>query len=283
MSDRCWKCGAEVPLSKRECSVCNADAGFPNVRVACREHEAAALTARYNDALTSARARNVLAELNAFEAVVSASKAVMNRSLGALSNWLNGASPLFLSFHKQVEHLGRAPDETDWDQQREAAEAAINPYYYRELSFAALTLDGRGMTYYGPYSVTLRSKTIEDRASVFEKNPFYFNKIHHVIAGQAPPHGYRSPWEGRGRLAVAKLQTDIMPGCPAAQFADVLMEPKRGDSDCDFVEVHIFGPVNRLGIERIVGPEPTSRADRLTWKQAARKAREYGAVVEVTT
>lgn len=283
MSDRCGKCTAEVPLNRRECAICNTDAGFPNVRVARREREAEALTARYNNAMVSARARSVLPELLAFEAAVGASKAVMNRSLGALSNWLNGPTELFLTFHNQVKHLGRVPNETEWDQQREAAEAAVNPYCYQELSFAALTLDGQGMLYYGPYSVTLKSITIEDRASVFEQNPFYFNRVHHVVAGQSPPLGYRSPWAERGRLAVAKLQADIVPGCTSAQFPDILMAPRRSESDCDFVEVHIFGPVNRLGIDRIVGPEPTNRADRLVWKQLARRAKEYGAVIEVTT
>jgi hypothetical protein len=283
MSDTCRKCKADVPLTNRECAVCNTDAGFPNVRVAGRESEAAALTARYDDAKVSAKARNIVSELKAFEDAVASSKAVMNRSLGALSDWLNGSSALFLSFHNQVKHQGRVPNDTDFDQQREAAEAAINPYCYQELSFAALTLDGRGTTYYGPYSVTLKSVTIEDRASVFEKNPFYFNKIHHVVAGQPPPRGYRSPWDGRERLAVAKLQAQIASGCAAAEFPNILMEGRRDESDCDFVEVHIFGPVNRLGIEHIVGPEPTIRADRLVWKQVARKAKEYGAVVEVTT
>lgn len=283
MSDRCCKCGEEVSLNRRYCTVCNTDAGFPNVRVARREREADALTARYSDAVVSAEARGVSAELGAFEAAVGTSKAVMNRSLGALSNWLNGQSGLFLTFHKQVEYLDRDPEKTECDQQREAAEAAINPYYYRDLSFAALTLDGRGMLYYGPYSVTLKSVTIEDRASVFEQNPFYFNRVHHVVAGQAPPSGYRSPWEGRGRLAVAKLQAGIVPGCTAIQFPDILMEPRRSKSDCDFVEVHIFGSVNRLGIERIVGPKPTTRPDRVIWQQMARKAKEYGATVEETT
>ena len=238
--------------------------------------------ARYNDAVTSAEARGVSTELKAFEAAVGTSKAIMNRSLGALSNWLDGPSELFLTFHNQIKYLGRVPDQTDWDQQRESAEAAINPFCYQELSFAALTLDGRGMIYYGPYSVTLRSVTIEDRASVFEQNPFYFNKIHHVVAGQSPPRGYRSPWDGRRRLAVAKLQPRIMPGCTESQFPDILMDPRRNESECDFVEVHIFGSVNRRAIERIVGPEPTNRADRAIWKRVARKAREYGTVVEVT-
>ncbi len=284
MSDICQKCGAAVPLTLRECPVCHRESGFPNVKVAGSSKEAAALSIRYNDALASAKARNVIAEVHAFEsAVATSSKAVMNRSLGALSNWLNGDSPMFYSFYHQVNYLGRTPAETDWDQQRGAAEAAINPIYYQELNYAALTLDGRGMDYYGPYAVTVRSLIIDERASVFEQNSFYFCKTHHVLAGQAPPPGYRATWGDRGRLAVAKLQPTIAPGCGADGFAGILMEPRHNASDCDFVEVHIFGPINRLGIERIVGPEPTTRADRQVWKQAVRKAKEYGAVVEVTT
>jgi len=244
--------------------------------------EVAALAARYNDAKASAAARGVGSELDEFEAAIALSKPVMNRSLGALSDWLNGNMELFLTFHNQVRYLGRVPSANEWDQQREAAEAAINPYYFQDLSLAALTLNGTGLSYYGPCSVTLKTVTIEHRASVFEQNPFYFNRIHHVVAGQAPPRGYRSTWQTRGRLAVAKLHAMIMAGASSAQFADILMEPRRNQSDCDFVEVHIYGPISRLGIERIVGPNPIRRADRATWRQVVRTAERFGAVVEVT-
>ena len=136
------------------------------------------------------------------------------------------------------------------------------------------------MTYYGEYAVTLRSLMIEDRASVFEQNPFVFNRRHHVIAGTAPPPGFRSIWDKRGQLAVAKLQPDIVKGSTLADFVNVLMEPRRAASDCDFVEVHIFGPVNRRCIESIVGPVPTSRPDRAVWRQLRRKAEELDAIVE---
>jgi hypothetical protein len=281
MSDSCGKCGAAVALHLRECPVCNTPAGFPNVKVADSAKEVAALAVRYDDAMASAKARGLIFEVLAFESVVAtASKAVMNRSLGALSSWLNGQSVLFYSFWYQVKYQGRQPTETEWDQQRGAAEAAINPYYYEYLNFAALTLDGRGMFYYGPYSVTLKSVTIDDRASVFEKNPFVFCRTHHVLAGQSPPSGYRAPWKDRARLAVAKLQPQIL---PRQDFADLLMEDRRGESDCDFVEVHVFGPIHIQGIERIVGPEPARRPDRAIWKQILRKAKELGAAVEVTT
>ena len=136
------------------------------------------------------------------------------------------------------------------------------------------------MTYYGSYAVTLRSVTIEDRASVFEQNPFLFNRAHHVIAGQAPPLGYRAPWGDRARLAAAKLQPRISKGDSAPQFPTILMEARRGESDCDFIEVHIYGPVNRAGIERMAGPQPSRRQDRSLWKQASRKAIGLGAQVE---
>lgn len=281
MSDTCQKCGSTIHYSQRRCAVCNTEAGFPNILACQRREEAEALLQRYDDARTSAGARGALTQLDAFEgAVASNSKAVMNRNLGALSNWLNGASELFLTFYNQMRYLGRVPSDNEWDSQRAAAEAAINPFCYEDLNFSALSLDGTGMHYYGPYTVTLKSVTIEDRASVFEINPFYFNKKHQIVAGRAPPCGYRAPWDVRAQLAVAKLHRQIAPNTVATEFPNILMEPRRGESDCDFIEVHIFGPVNRLGIERIVGPAPTDRADRNIWRQAKRKARDFGADVE---
>jgi len=288
MSDHCGKCGRFVPQHLRDCEGCSTPHGFPNVKVANSAKEVSALAVRYNDAMISAKARGLIFEVLAFENVTAAvSKAVMNRSLGALSSWLNGPSEFFYSFWHQMKHQGRRPSETEWDQQRQAAggrrqaaEAAINPFYYEELNFAALTLDGRGMFYYGPYSVILKSLNIEDRASVFDRNPFSFLRTHRVIGGQSPPSGYRASWKDRARVAVAKLHPHISPG---RDFPDILMEKRRGEADCDFVEVHVFGVINRVAIERIVGPQPSKRADRAIWKQIVRKANELGAEVEVTT
>jgi hypothetical protein len=280
MSDKCPNCGATVELSERECSVCSTVVGYPNVRRAQSAEEVSALEKRYTQSKASADARGVTAELEAFEVAVSASKAVMNRSLGALSDWLNGPSPLFLSFHKQVSELGRKPSPSEYDQQRSAAEAAINPFCYTEINFAALSLDRRGMTRYGEYAVTLRDVTIEKRSSVFEKNPFFFNRVHGVYAGGSPPSGYRAPWNARDRLSVAKLHASIEKGQGIAEFVNVLMERRRDAEDCDYVEVHIYGAVNRLGIEHIVGPKPAEHFERLTLRQALKKAKTHGSTVE---
>lgn len=277
---RCEKCSQAVPPAARACPVCETDAGFPNVRSAASADERLALAARYNEAVASAEARGVTSELSAFEAAVAGSKAVMNRNISVLAEWLNSANPLFLNYYKQVEVLGRAPNGSDWDEQRGTAESAINPHCYRELHFAALTLNDVGMSYYGAYAVILKSVTIEDRASIFERNPFIFNAMHHVVAGRKPPLGYRCRWAERGILAAAKLHTGIRRGDADARFQAVLMGPDMASPDCDYVEVHIYGSINRAGIETIIGPKPKTPPDVLLWRQAKRKAKEFNIRLE---
>jgi hypothetical protein len=189
---------------------------------------------------------------------------------------------MFISYHRQVES-GRIPNGTEWDEQRAAAEAAINPYCFKDINYAALSLDYAGMRYYGDYAVVIKSLTIEDRASIFEENPFYFNKKHHVYAGSSPPAGYKASWSERDRLAVAKLHSRLNPGATAVDFPNVLMEQKRDQADCDFIEVHIYGPVSRVAIDLVTGPKPSRRADVAIWRQTVRVLRELGTQVQEIT
>ena len=244
-----------------------------------RPSEVAALNQRLAAAESSATALGSQERLSAFMQAVAKSQAVMNRSLGALSGWLMGSNPLFISYFRQVE-AGRQPDGSEWDAQRSAAEATINPYCYQELNYAALTLDGVGMTYYGVYSVVLKEVTIEDRASIFEENPFIFNRRHNVVSGTSPPQGYRAPWPDRAAVAGAKLFRRIEAATTDSAFPEILMDSRRNESECDFVEVHIYGPVNRAGIEAVQGPKPTRRADQAIWSHAVRALKKAEAKVE---
>jgi hypothetical protein len=246
-----------------------------------RRSEVSALERRVAQSRASAEALGKEKELEAFAEAVRGSYAIMNRFLGPLSSWITGNSPLFLSYHRQVE-AGRIPNGTEWDEQRAAAEAAINPYCFRELNFAALSLDPTGMTYYGPYAVVLREITIEDRASVFEENAFFFNRRHTVVAGTSPPLGYRAPWATRDRLAVAKLYAKVGASSGEKEFPEILLEGRRDQPDCDFIEVHIYGPINRAGIERVSGPKPKRRQDQALWRQISRVLRDIDVTVEET-
>lgn len=281
-SDPCPKCGSAVPISSRECPVCSRQLGFPNVRMAERVSETSALKQRLAAAEASVEALGAKDHFLAFLRATSKSQAVMNRSLGALSGWLTAPNPLFASYFRQVE-AGRQPDGSEWDEQRGAAEATINPYCYKELNYAALTLDGGGITYYGPYSVMLKEVTIEDRASVFEENPFIFNQRHHVVSGTSPPLGFRAPWSDRSAVAGAKLFQKINAATEDIAFPEILMDSRRSEPQCDFVEVHIYGPVNRAGIETVRGPKPMRRPDQAIWQQAVRILKNAQTKVEEVT
>jgi hypothetical protein len=280
MTDLCKKCGAEIKSHERACSNCFTDAGFPNVRSAGRAEEQTALGLRFKQAHESAVVRGTTVELDAFRHEAATSRVVMNRSLGALNTWVCGQSPLFLSFHRQVEQLGRPTADSHYDMQRESADSAINPFYYRDITPAALTLDGVGLTQYGAYSVILKNVAIEDRSSVFEENPFEFNQKHHVGGGRRPPFGYRALWSERGTLAAAKLHPKIERGMQPGEFPRVLMEDRRHDPQCDYVEVHIYGWIHRAAIERVAGPKPAKKPDQVLWRQTARALLKLGAIVE---
>jgi len=282
MVESCKKCKTPPSPHERVCAVCGNDVGFPNVRYAEMPKEREALDKRYQDAQKTAVARGITKEFQSFMDAAGQSRAVVNRHLGALNSWIERENPLFVSFHSQIESMGRLPTASNYDVQRGAAESVVNPFYYKEINYAALSLDSRGMRYYGDYCVVIKSQMIEDRSTVFEENPFEFNLKHHVIAGQLPPAGYRAVWIERGRLAATKLQHKIERGMQLLEYPTVLMDGRRDAADCDYVEVHIFGPVHRAAIEAVVGPEPAKRADKAVWRRTKKALLKLGVVVEET-
>jgi hypothetical protein len=270
-------CGAVVPQELRYCSVCLKDAGFPNVRKADRQDEQDALNVRVESSRRSAEARGAAAELADFVVKVSTSKAVMNRKLAAIHSWMNSDSPYFMNFHSQVRDHSLIARNNGWDEQRISAENTVNPIYYIDLQFAALSLDDRGLTYYGPYCVTLKEGVIAMRSSAFEENPFLFNPKHKIYSGKQPPLGYRASWTRRAALAEAKLGHLITSTTSQAEYSAILMGTNRECANCDFVEVHIYGMIHKQAIEQVTGPVPTDLYELALWEDCKRKLQSLGA------
>jgi hypothetical protein len=275
------ECRAVVPPHLRDCPVCGRDNGCPNVRAAKLKTEIEALHARLRAAEVSAGARNCLDVLNKFGLAVLGSKAVIARSFGVLDTIVMSDNVALVPFHRQVASGSRIPENNNWDQGRAAAEATILPNFYDQISFAALSLDGRGVTSFGEYSIVLKEEATALRATVFEENPFLFNQRHRVIAGQPPPLGYRASWSERHILAKAKLHHLLNASTTPREFAGTLITQASPPGNADFVEVHIFGGIPRFAIERVVGPVPKSVADRVLLKRVERRLREVGATLEV--
>ncbi len=84
----CPKCGEVVPDSSRFCPACNADAGFPNVRLAERQEEVYKLEERLAMAAASAGAAGYTKVLRELGDAVSSSMAVIARPLRIIQDLL---------------------------------------------------------------------------------------------------------------------------------------------------------------------------------------------------
>jgi hypothetical protein len=272
-------CGAEVLPHVARCHVCGADVGFPNVRAADDPLEVAALQDRLTAVKTAARARGSLGVLQEFGEAVTQSNAVLARSIGDLDAFVKRDNALYVSFHSQVRSGSRIPENNDWDAGRMAAESTINPNYNEQINYAALSLDGKGVLWWGEYSLTLKATHVARRTSVFEENPFLFCERHRIVAGKRAPLGFRASWPRRQELAMAKLADKIQALTPQSAFASILLNEGTSGGDADFVECHIFGSLHRNSIEKVLGPRPKRRPELIIWKSVVVRLEKLGAVV----
>ena len=268
------ECSAEVPPHKRNCVVCGADAGCPNVRAASEFIEVRALAFRFERARTHAKSVGAEQLFSEFCNAVRSSKAVVSLPLSRINELVSSDNSLYETFYQGVEADRRLPEINEWDSIRQSVDALVFPHYFKEIRFGALTLDGRGVAKYGGLSIVLRDVAIRNRTSVFEENTIEFVK-RHVAKGSAIPAGYRAVWDARHRLAAAKIAPEFCSSTKKEDFPSLLLD---GD---DFVEVHIFGPIHRRAIERLTGKRPKQRSDRVLLKSIERKVKEVGAQVKI--
>ena len=277
----CPHCRNSVPYHANSCPVCGTDVGYPNVRAAETPQEREALDRRYVDARTDASARHSALVLDMFEGAVFRSKAVLCRNWGVVNTLVSDDNELYATFHQRVWGESLLPSLNRFDQARAAVDAMFFPQYFEHIRFAALSLDDRGPGAYGACSIVLKELTISKRASVFEENTFLFCQKRGLVVGSQPPCGYRASWRERHRLAVAKLHRNLNATTRPDAFARILLMQTADTGKDDFIEVHIYGPLHRKSIERIIGPPPNSEEDEILVRSIRRKLAEVGAAIEI--
>lgn len=272
-------CLQDVPAHLRYCVVCGADAKVPNLRAANIKDEVEALRQRVRNAEREAALQGCEKVFNDFRKAVASSSAVVCRSLGQVSDVVSSDNQLFATFYQNVNGDARLPEDNEWDRIRQSVDSLLFPYYYQELRFAALSIDGSGVSGYGDYCVVLKDMAIKDRATVFEENTILFVRHQGIVPGNQLPLGYRATWSNRDMLAVAKLSTKLNPSTTPTEFQSILVSSPA--TDADFIEVHIYGPIHRRAISRLSGPEPRKKADKVILRSVLGKLKEIGAAWEV--
>jgi hypothetical protein len=256
----CDKCGQPVQESLCRCHSCGNDIGFPNVRAANSTEEQAALSERVRGAYGRASERGCADQLREFHSHAARSSAVVAMSARKARNLLSDASELHASYHKRLSAGTTLPKANRFDQIREATDAKLFPNYFREMTFAALALDGRGSCYYGSVSLEIKAIAIDARATVFESNSLLF--MDHLPQSDPIPPGKRAGWDRRHDLAVAKLEPRIDVLSSIAAYPQLLLSQNPSD-DADFVEVHIYGSLHRSAVARVAMADPSDAIDEI--------------------
>ena len=248
----CDHCNNDIPHPSERCPHCARPGIFWNVITAENADEREALEQRYNSAKADAVSRGAEAALRSFETAVASSMAVIARSESELLRLATSERQLYATYYQQLEGGLRLPDGDEWDVVREIADTLLFPKYKQDIRFGALSLNGVGLTNYGSCSITLRDNMISHRTSVFEENSVVFMKRHGVNASNPElPKGYRATWRHRGKLCVAKLASTINATTTANEYSSLVLKQGASSVDDQFVEVHIWGPISVLTMQKV--------------------------------
>lgn len=251
----CSRCTNDFEMPAERCPHCAEPCPYvANVWAASRPEDVSALERRYQAALQDAATRGCALVVQAFEAKLSGSKAVIARHLHDVERLAFSDKEVHATFHLALDAGMRLPDGDAWNELRIVAERALFPRYEAQIRFAVLSLDDLGPLSYGAWSITLRTPMIERRASTFEENNLIFTRNHKVpIDGaDAAFRGFRATWANRGKLGIAKLGGAITATTQPSDFAGLLLQQVGGTGTDEFIEVHIWGPMTMRTAEKVV-------------------------------
>ncbi|ASF47269.1 hypothetical protein [Methylovulum psychrotolerans] len=251
--DSCPECNALTAWTADRCFVCHSDLGAPNRRLVNQQHEREALEQRYQAAVAEAEQRGVKQALAAFEAsITNDSRAIINTSAYFLYGLLDSENQLYANYRQQTASATRKVAELINDRQRCSTESELFGTLAPELLYGALTLDNKGLVSYGKCAMILKDITVRRKATVLEENSYDFVKRHDIRAFDPLPVGYWTDWPNRAQLAVAKLATRIQ--SDTKDFASVLLFSNGDRAQDQFIEIHIYGSLDRQAIAEVALP-----------------------------
>lgn len=279
MSEMCPQCAAPVNPWDDHCLACYAHLEAPNVRAASsseerrRLHERAAAAEALAD---QAGTRPILDELGRH---VQSSKAVICFPWPRVQTLLESEESLLPTFYQMVAAGARRPENTLIEKLRERSGTYVFYGYHEKVHCAALSLDGSGARGWGECAMTLKSDLIRGRTTVFEENSVFFCDSRLGFREEVPP-GHRALWEERHLLAKAKLARRLTPAMKPDDLLHVLISGSETERGEDFIEVHIFGPIHRRTVERVVMNVPSRSAERLLFRELRRKLKLEGVQID---
>jgi hypothetical protein len=210
--------------------------------------------------MEDAKTRGAERSVQDFESALSSSHAVIARPAREMLRLATSDNEIYGTFYNLIGAGLRLPEGGKWDVLRGVVDSALFPNYKEQIRFAALSLNGEGLSNYGEYSIVLRSDMISHRASVFEENSILYMEHHNIKISDAHrlPEGYRASWDRRAQLGVAKIAGRIDATTQPAEYSTLLLSQGATSEEDEFVEVHIWGPLTVRTIEQVTLTHPKS-------------------------
>jgi hypothetical protein len=237
----CPTCEKPVDVHLANCPDCRAFVGYPNVRRA--EGMRGDLEKNYTDALGNALARGTSDLVDRLERLLAGTVGTINVSPKMLDIMTLGVP--YFSYHRALEMGLRRKAEDIYHSHRLGADAKVHPGYEKDIIYAALSPDGRGLTGYGEITLRLRDDAMTRRASLLRENAFAFYeryKLGDRDAQEAP--GWRAVWADRAWLGVAHIEASLTPALSPGALPDLILHTGATRHDDRFIEVHIFDPLS---------------------------------------
>ena len=256
---------SQSQINLTTCEDCGHDLGAPNVNIVSTNDELKALQERYDKAKDYTRDNGTEGELNRFEAFFNSKvKAIVNLPIQILDAWIV-KSDAYKSYDRAVEEGLRGIADLFNDRKRTTINSLLYGTYGRDIIFAALTINDKGLESYGNCRVILNENSIKSRSSTLEENSYNFVRTHDInLETLNIPAGYRSTWQDKVKLAVAKLHTKLTSGSTEKDFANLILS-STGDKDTDeFIEVHIYKKLTKLAVKSIYVPKPKTKKNKIS-------------------
>ena len=273
---KCPNCGIEFEYHRTFCPNGHF-IGFPNVRYA--QEMATDLERNYNAAIADAVARDIPSRLQVLERLLERSVATINVRPNIALNMTLGQN--YISYYNALDHGARKIAERQYHAHRRAVDDKVHTGYGEEILNAALSVDGRGLTNYGPITLELRQISIEDRASVMRENSFDFYdryKLGDRDAIEEP--GWRSTWATRARLGVAHVEPSVTAATADAELPELILSNGNTRHDDRYMEVHIFGELTWENLNKVTLTQPLTTAEEQDdWLTGRKKLNGRGVTI----
>lgn len=281
---KCPQCTLDVSPGRAICDMCQFHIGYPNVRFATQPEHRDALNTRVNDTLQQLQAQGLGDAAQQMESLVAQhSRAVMARRNSQIKDLIERDGGVFLTFYQQIASDRRSPEDNRWDRIRKAVDAALFPYYEDQINFLCLSLNDRGVEYYGDFHFSFSDASICHRTTVFQENTVVFCEKQEIRITDPDFRGFVATWNDRGKLALCKLRADVQDGQTLQDLQSIIIrnDPQNRKGYEDFIECHVYGALNVRNAVRITYRESARKEDRVLQKRAVRLLKRLGLLPEL--